>query len=1167
MSYSAERNDAATRRGLEGERTATGVPNVELSQWATAWYSDFARLSETGVDAGSAQSRSGLWAAAFPLSYREAFSPAEAMRDVGAIEEATDAPGWGPAVLSLAFHGVERAEIPRLKIISRTELALDDFVPPLRDLGITVLDEHPYELSHPDGRFAWIYDLGLRAPGLVLSEDQQHRIIETLMAVWSGSTESDAYSRLVTSAGLAWPEAAVLRAYSRYLRQAGLNFSHDRVARILANQHQISRHLIAYYGARFDPAHSSAARSGLMAAARIRLDRVLEGVIGSDDDQIVRSFMDVIHATVRTNSYQVTAEGARKRHIAFKIAGAGLPLLPEPRPLYESWVYAPHMEAIHLRFGSVARGGICWSDRREDFRSEVLDLVKAQVVRNAVIVPAGAQGGFFCKAATGLDSSELRSHGQEAYRTFIHGLLDITDNLVFESGRTIVGAPPRVVRHDGNDAYLVVTDGKGTSGFSGMASQIAEERGFWLGNAIAGDGSAVGDRTAGGATARGAWESVRRHFREMALEFEAGSIDTIGIGDMSSDIFGNAMLYSDRIALKAAFDHRHIFVDPSPNAAATFRERARLFALEHSSWADFDTRILSSGGRVYSRRAKAVRISEQAASALGYEGPLTMKPDQLIRVILRSPATLLYHGDSGTYVKSSKEPQAVAADRDNVPVRIDADELRVKVLAEAGSPAITSQGRIQAAMLGVRLNTDAIDSSAGIDWADHEVNIKILLNGAVATGELTPAEGAALLAEARPSIACSVLNNSYEQNYAIGTTVNHKPSVARVFARAMTALEKAGRLDRSADALPPNEEIARRVQNGQRLTRPEISVVMAHIKSSLRDRLLVSSVPDEPWAQRELEAYFPREVVARTRGHLGAHPLRREIISTVLANKVVNHAGITFVFRLCEETGATEHDAVRAYFIAAEIWGQQEFFNEIRALDGLVAANVQDQLDRVMRRLLDRSSRWFLKNQVSNLSLPNEVARFAVPAAELSRTLLTLLHPSQAHEVAEISGRLQRQGVPAALAGKASALLYRYPLLDVVAASARTGGPPEDLAATYFDLFEQIEGRKLLRRIDALPRNDPWETMARASLREDFYDVLSSAAHTLSMTGTGTGSAAPADHPQLVASRLHLISDALQELSDADAATDRDFEILSVILRALRSLSIDAFKLAPAPPD
>jgi glutamate dehydrogenase len=1148
---------------------STDDPDTQVSRWTTDWDSEFTRLAAERLGAGRAAELCGLWLGAFPLSYREDFSSSAALNDVLALETLAGAPGAGGpgpgsgpgAARHVAFQSDERrGPHPRLKIISLTELTLDDFVPPLRDLGLTVTEEKPYRLLHPDGAAAWIYGLGLQDAGPDLPDGQQLRIASALRAVWAGAAESDSFNRLVTAAGLAWPEAAVLRAYSRYLRQAGLTFSHDRVARVLAAHAQASRDLIGYYGARFDPDQEAAGRPQLIAAALNRLEKDLDGIRGNDDDQIIRSFLQVITSTVRTNSYQHAANGGPTSHLVFKIDPAGLPFVPDPRPDHEFWVYAPHMEAIYVRYGRVARGGLRWSDRREDFRAEVLDLLQAQAVRNAVIVPAGAGGAFISKGqAARAAPAEVLPHGQDAYRTFIHGLLDVTDNLVLNGRAVAVRAPGRVVRHDGDDAYLVVAADQGTTGFSDLANSIAAERGFWLGDAFAPDGSSGYDQRAMGITARGVWESVKRHLREMGFPYESGSIDAVAVGDMGGDVLGQAMLYSERIALLAAFDRRHIFIDPRPDTAATFAERARLSGLREWSWAEFDASLLSPGGNVYSRRADAVEISREAAEALGYDGPLRMAPDQLVQAVLRAPVTLLFHGGPGTYVKGSAESHLDAADKGNDPVRINADELRAKVIAEGGTQGVTAPGRIQAAMRGVRINTDAIDRSAGLDCSDHEVNIKILLNAAVAAGDLTGLKRASVLTQIAPDVADAVLGNSFEQNYALGTTVNHKPSVARVFARAITALEESGRIDPRTDALPGREELATRIRNGQSLTRPEIAVLMAHIKSSLRAALLASPLPEEPWAQLELEGYFPPPLVARTRAHLGTHPLRREIISTVLANRLVNHAGITFVHRLCEETGAGEPDAVRAYCVSAGIWGQQEFFDEIRALDGRVSTAVQDQLDRVMRRLLDRSSRWFLKNQVSTLSVRDEVDRFAGPAAKLSEALPSLLHPSQNDEVAETAGHFQEQGVPAGMARKASALLYQYPLLDIIATSGKTGLHPEELARTYFDLFEQIEGRKLLSRIDTLPRNDAWETMARASLREDFYDVLSSAARTLSLTASGT--AGTSGHSPLVEGKLRLISEALQELSDADSATDRDFEILSVILRALRSLRTDAFHL------
>lgn len=1146
--------DQSRNRTRESEdapppHTAVNGSSTNLADWITGWDESFSAEARRSAESGHAEALIRRWINAIPLSYRESFTAVEAVRDCMAFEAASGAAGEH----ILRFYRPESATgRQRLKIISPTELSLEELVPPFRDLGITIRDERPYRIAPHDHSPAWIYDLGIDGFSDGTIGDENHaRIEETVRSVWAGKTESDAFHGLVTTAGLTYRDALLLRAYFRYLRQSGLAFSLERVAHVLSGHGPVAARLVEYFDARFRPGQGPAG-----GAARSTLTGILEtldDITARDDDRIIRSYLEAMKATVRTNFYQTGPTGGLKDYVSLKIASADLPLLPEPRPEHEIWVYAANVEGIHLRFGSIARGGLRWSDRREDFRTEALDLVKAQVVKNAVIVPTGAKGCFYVKGAAGADRAGA---GREAYTIFINGLLDLTDNVVTAENVTTVQPPTDVVRHDAEDPYLVVAADKGTARFSDLANAVAGERGYWLNDAFASGGAVGYDHKAMGITARGAWESVKRHLMEADFPWNTAAIDTIGIGDMSGDVFGNGMLYTDRIALKAAFDHQHIFLDPTPDPAQSYQERSRLLGLERSSWDDYDRTKLSAGGGVFSRQAKLIRISPEAAHALQYEGPVTLTPEELIRVILKAPATLLFNGGVGTYVKASLESHIDVLDKANDSVRIDASELRAEIIGEGGNLGVTPRGRVEASLAGVRINTDAVDNSAGVDCSDHEVNIKILLDSALNAGDIAESERADLLRAMTDDVAQSVLANNYEQNFALGTTAGHTPSMTQVYLRAMKFMEAKGRLHRRLDTMPSDDEVLRRLENGKSLTRPEICVLLAHMKSSLSQEILASSIPDEKWAQQELEEYFPKQLLQKARGHLQRHPLKREIIATSLANRILNHSGITFVFRLCEETGASEADAVRAYFISAGIWNQPAFFSYIRGLDGKVPAAVQERMDRIMRRLLDRSSRWFLKHQTGTLDVLAEIDKYRRPVEELSAQLETLLRPGQLQGIEDSAAELKAQGVPAEFALQSAALLYQYPLLDIAEAASATDLEPSLLAATYFDLFEQIQGSRLLSRIDSLPRNDTWETMARAALREDFYDVLSSAAVALAIPQTGSS---PQVSNPVIESRLRLIADALSELSARETATNRDFEILTIVLRALRSLRTAAF--------
>jgi len=1121
---------------------------TNFADWITEWDTTFANEARRSLGTGQADALIRRWISALPLSYRESFTAKDALKDFLDIEAGKGA-AWGH---TLRFYLSETAGQQRLKIISPAELSLGDLVPPFRDMGITIRDERPYRIAPDEHPVAWIYDLGIDGTSQIPVDDSTRaRIEESIRAVWTGATETDAFHGLITTAGLSHRDALLLRAYFRYLRQSGLGFSLERVAHVLSGHGHIAAQLIGYFHARFAPDAGSTDDRGH--GILEDLLETLDDISARDDDKIIRAYLDAMKATVRTNFFQTGPDGELHAYISLKIAAAELGLLPEPRPEHEIWVYAPTVEGIHLRFGSIARGGLRWSDRREDFRTEALDLVKAQVVKNAVIVPTGAKGCFYVKN-TG--TGDPGTAGREAYRTFINGLLDLTDNVIAGVNGTIIEAPANVVRHDADDPYLVVAADKGTARFSDLANEVAATRGFWLRHAFASGGTVGYDHKAMGITARGAWESVKRHLMEADFPWNSGTIDTVGIGDMIGDVFGNGMLYTDKIALKAAFDHRHIFLDPTPDPAVSYEERSRLFGLERSSWDDYDRGKLSGGGGVFSRQAKLIRISAEAAHALRYEGPVTLTPEDLIRVILKAPATLLFNGGVGTYIKHSLESHADVMDKANDAVRIDADQIRAQIIGEGGNLGVTAQGRVQASLSGVRINTDAVDNSAGVDCSDHEVNIKILLDAAVAAGDIPAADRAEILRAMTNDVAQAVLANNYEQNFALGTTAAHTSSMTRVYLRAMKFMEDKGRLHRGLDSMPSDEEILRRLDEGQSLARPEICILLAHMKSSLSQEILASDIPDEAWAQQELDDYFPDQLLEMARHHVQAHPLKREIIATSLANRILNHSGVTFVFRLCEETRATEIDAIKAYFISARIWDQPEFFRCMRSLDGKVPASTQERMDRIMRRLLDRSSRWFLKHQTGTLDVTAEVAKYKRPVEKLSAQLQTLLRPGQLQGINDKAAELTNLGVPRNFAEKSAALLYQYPLLDVAEAAANTGTPAAQLATTYFDLFEQIEGSRLLGRIDSLPRNDPWETMARAALREDFYDVLSSASTALAAPQYGRSAQAP--NP-VVESRLGLITDAIAELTSREPSTNRDFEILTIVLRTLRSMRAAAF--------
>jgi glutamate dehydrogenase len=873
---------------------ATQVPDLEdleqrLAETTRTWADDLGQAlhDELGEERGTSLLR--RYAGAFPPGYRDDHRAPVGVVDICRLE----ALGSDDLSVSLYRPVEEAADGLRLKLYrSGSAVMLSDVLPRLEHMGVAVTDERPYEISPAGGSPRWIYDFGLRHPRFaeVPVERIQPVFVEAFLKVWNHEVEDDGLNRLVLDPGLPWHDVALLRAYSKYLRQAATQFSEAYMQRALVMHPHIAALLRDLFAARFDPDRRDEDRS---AAVVEEIEAALEGVDSLDEDRILRSFLHLLQATLRTNAYLRGADdGAGRTHLSLKLDPSKIPGLPRPLPAYEIFVYSPRTEGVHLRGGRVARGGLRWSDRREDFRTEVLGLVKAQNIKNAVIVPVGAKGGFVLKAPPA-NRQELRDEVEECYRTFIRGLLDVTDNIVGED----VVPPDGVVRYDGDDPYLVVAADKGTATFSDTANALALERGFWLGDAFASGGSAGYDHKAMGITARGAWESVRHHFREMGVDVDSEAFTCVGIGDMSGDVFGNAMLLSEHIRLVAAFDHRHVFIDPDPDAARSFAERARLFDLPRSSWDDYDREALSPGGGVWSRSAKSIALPDEARAALDVEAE-TLTPDELIQAILRAPVDLLFNGGIGTFVKAREERHAEVGDKTTDRVRIDAVELRAKVVGEGGNLGFTQRGRVQYALAGGRINTDAIDNAAGVHTSDHEVNIKVLLDALVADGELTGKQRDALLVEMTDEVAAAVLRSNDQQNRALSRSCVHALSMADVLRRYLHHLEEEGHLDREIEHLPDDETLVERRNDGRGLTRPEFAILLATTKTALYGELLESDVCEDPWLARALQAYFPRILQERYADEIRAHRLSREIIATQVANKVVNQSGTTFLFRI-----------------------------------------------------------------------------------------------------------------------------------------------------------------------------------------------------------------------------------------------------------------------------
>ncbi|MFJ2926272.1 NAD-glutamate dehydrogenase [Streptomyces massasporeus] len=1129
---------------------------ARLVEAARSWEDAFAEALNAELGEEHAAEAMRRYAHAFPEGYKADHNPRAAVADLVHLEQLNSEADKDFA-LSL-YEPVGAAPEERRFKIYRTgdAISLSAVLPVLNRLGVEVVDERPYELRCSDRSVAWIYDFGLRMPranggGDHFGDDARERFQDAFSATWTGKAENDGFNALVLSAGLTWRQAVVLRAYAKYLRQAASTFSQDYMEDTLRNNVHTTRLLVSLFEARMSPDRQRAGHE-IVDALLEEVDAALDQVASLDEDRILRSFLTVIKATLRTNFFQEAAGGKPHDYVSMKFDPQAIPDLPAPRPAFEIWVYSPRVEGVHLRFGKVARGGLRWSDRREDFRTEILGLVKAQMVKNTVIVPVGAKGGFVAKQLPdpSVDRDAWLAEGVASYKTFISALLDITDNMV--AGEVV--PPADVVRHDEDDTYLVVAADKGTATFSDIANGVAENYNFWLGDAFASGGSAGYDHKGMGITARGAWESVKRHFRDMGVDTQTEDFTVVGIGDMSGDVFGNGMLLSEHIRLVAAFDHRHIFIDPNPDAATSYAERRRLFELPRSSWEDYDKDLLSAGGGIFPRTAKAIPVNAHIREALGIEAKVTkLTPADLMKAILHAPVDLLWNGGIGTYVKSSTESNADVGDKANDAIRVDGADLRVAVVGEGGNLGLTQLGRIEFALHGGRINTDAIDNSAGVDTSDHEVNIKILLNGLVRDGDMTVKQRNKLLAEMTDEVGRLVLRNNYAQNTAIANALAQSGAMLHAQQRFMKHLVREGHLDRALEFLPTDRQIRERLAQGQGLTGPETAVLLAYTKITVAEELLHTSLPDDPYLSTLLHAYFPTELREQFPEHLVCHPLRREITTTVLVNDTVNTGGTTYLHRLREETGASLEEIVRAQTAARAIFRQSPVWDGVEALDNKVEAEVQTRIRLHARRLVERGTRWLLNNRPQPLELAGTVDFFADRVEQVWSELPKLLRGADLEWYQKIYDELTGAGVPAELATRVAGFSSAFPTLDIVSIADRMGREPLDVAEVYYDLADRLRITQLMDRIIELPRADRWQSMARAAIREDLY--AAHAALTADVLAVGNGTSTPEQRykawEQKNAAILGRARSTLEEIQGSDAF---DLANLSVAMRTMRTL-------------
>ncbi|MDE2266908.1 MAG: NAD-glutamate dehydrogenase [Alphaproteobacteria bacterium] len=1084
-------------------------------------------------------------AAGFHARYRDAFSPHEAVEDLSELTALAQA-GRSPALEARVLRKPHDAHSTlRIKLYGLgPALPLSISLPIFENFGLKVIaeDAYPVELKSGEGwtREAFILDFLMERAdqGAADLDDIKQPLERAFHAVVAGEAESDGFNRLVIGAGLDWRDVTILRASAKYLRQAGIQFSQDYMEQALARNPDIAVLLVAMFHARCAPDMASAEGADKLYK---KIETALTDVQSLDDDRIIRRLRNVIVNVLRTNFYQTDGNGRPKTCTSFKLDSQKLDELPAPRPHVEIFVYSPEVEAVHLRFGKVARGGIRWSDRREDFRTEVLGLVKAQQVKNAVIVPVGAKGGFYPKQMpVNATREEVQAVGVAAYKTFINALLDVTDNLHHDGS---VVPPELVVRHDEDDPYFVVAADKGTATFSDTANAIAEGRGFWLGDAFASGGSHGYDHKKMGITAKGAWEAVKRHFRELGRDIQNEAFTCIGVGDMSGDVFGNGMLLSQQTRLVAAFDHRHIFVDPDPDPAVSWAERKRLFDLPRSSWADYDNTKISKGGGVFARTLKQIPLSAEMQALTGLAADKTT-PNDFIKALLKAEVDLLFFGGIGTFIKAASQNNLDAGDRANDAVRINGGEVRAKVIGEGANLGLTQFGRVEYAMAGGRLNTDAIDNSAGVDTSDHEVNLKILMGGPLRRGDISPTERDALLAEMTDDVAAHVLKDNYDQTLTLSAALSRAAADLDAHGRFMRDLEARGRLDRAVEFLPDDGELRRRAQNAKGLTRPELSVLLAYAKLDLKAELIAGDLPDDPYFLPELTGYFPQAAAKKFRDELERHRLKREIVTDVIANRVVNLAGPVFVARMKEMSGATAARVIRAFAVAEGAFGLGRLKARIDALDGRMETGAQIGMYADIAELLRRLGLWFITNVPAGADLSNTVALYRGGVENLRGTFSTLISPYEAHDTEARIAALQAAGAPVDVAEDVGVLPLMAAAPEIALLAHSQSLNLDLVVGAYFAMGAEVGIDRLRGLAQRIAGGEHWDRLAIRRISDDLFAgqraLTAAALAMLPSAKTKGGRAEGAEAVKLWAASK---ADALERAKSFLAALERTGEL------------------------
>jgi glutamate dehydrogenase len=1153
------------------------VSDVEsqIAQATRDWGDDLraALTQRHGEERGFALNE--IYGGAFPRSYRALVDATTAVDDIARIDRLRSG---GRAILSVHRRPGDPERMVRAKLFSASQVTLSEVVPTFEHMGARVVDERPYEIIPAGAEPIWVYDVGLSCDPADLDRAGDE-FASTFLGVWAGRLEDDRLNGLVMRVGLSGRQITVLRAILRYLRQAVIPFSDAYMISTLLDNPSIASKLVALFEARFDPDADGHRREDAVERTREEVVEAIDSVASLDADRILSSVLTVIDAMLRTNHWRAVDGEPHPGYLSFKLDPTKLEMLPRPRPRFEIFVYSPRVEGIHLRGGRVARGGLRWSDRREDFRTEVLGLMKAQMVKNALIVPVGSKGGFVVKHPPAVtDREAYLQEGINCYRTFLHGLLDLTDNYV-ENG---VAAPERVVRYDGDDPYLVVAADKGTARFSDIANSVSEEYGFWLGDAFASGGSHGYDHKAMGITARGAWESVKRHFRGLGVDVAGDDFTVVGVGDMAGDVFGNGMLRSRHIRLVAAFNHAHIFLDPDPDPDAGYVERRRLFDLPRSSWTDYDPEAISEGGGIYPRTAKSIEITPQVRAALGIEGT-RLSPNELISAILRAPVDLLYNGGVGTYVKAAGESQAEVGDRANDALRVEGSQLRCRVVAEGGNLGLTQRGRIEYALrggpdgTGGRINTDAIDNVAGVNCSDHEVNIKILLGDLIADGELQEDQRDTVLESMTDAVAEEVLYGSYTQTQALSLAVRQSVTMRDVQARLLRWLESHAGLDREIEVLPTEEGLADRRAERRGLVSPELAVVMAYVKIALYEELLESDLPDDPYLLGDLERYFPAplgtgsasadrapagtEGAERYTREIREHRLRRELVATIVAGQLVDRGGTTFAFRLGEEMGATAPQLARAFAVAREVFEMRDFWDAIEDLDNRIEAGTQMSMLLEGRRLVERATRWLCRARArTEIDVTQTAHHFEAGVRELYDAVPELLTSADHQAYDSRLEELTEAGVPAELARRVAAMPALLSVFDIVEDAAACGADQYMATCVYFGIGERLSLDWLRDRVLELPRSDRWQALARSALRDDLYELHRMLTREIIQGADGRDGVAAIEG--WLEQNAESVARARSVLADVRASEHYDTTTLPVVVRELKNLASEAAPLS-----